>query len=438
MAWKGSIVLKMRRHLAPCSLVFLISLFILGGVTVAWGPSKKFEPGGDADQYMALGQSLKSGNGFKNSVGPWPNLSDYSRMPGWPAIISVALRVAPRATPEAASRFSNAVCLSLAGAFFCLLCRFLGVGTTLSEAAGLSVSLSPSLVYLSVEGMSEISFVMILAMGVTALIASRRLLCLAAIILGTATLVRTTFILVPPLFLALALLMRAPRTELLTRVRVRCAILACVLATAPALVWTLRNAEITGRFPLLSSIEGEGIYGANNDVVANNLEYWGYWVMPDYIPGETPKLKLAHQLGSALALNDYYHQKGVTWLRNNLRALPRLELGKFVRAFVPIPWKPRLESYVVFSCRFLLYVLWVAFLPFWLPNISRTYLLFCLAMAMTHLITTALYYGVYRFTHCYIEIFFVPCIALGLQQWGTMRRNRAVLAAEMTETVDSD
>jgi hypothetical protein len=426
----------MRRHLVPCSLVLFVSLIILCGVTVAWGPSKKFDPGGDSDQYLAIGQSLKSGNGFKNLVGPWPNLSDYSRMPGWPAIISIALRLAPGATPEAASRFSNAVCLSIAGAFFCLLCRLLGVGTTLSEAAGLSVSLSPSLVYFSVEGLSEITFVMILAMGVTVLIASRRLLYPAAIILGTATLVRTNFILVPPVFLALALLMRAPRDELLTRVRLRCAILACALATAPALLWTLRNAEITGRFPLLSSIEGEGLYGANNDVVANNLEYWGYWVMPDDIPGETPKLKLAHQLGCDLALNDYYHRKGVAWLRNNVSALPRLELGKFVRAFVPIPWKPRPESYVVFSCRFLLYVLWVALLPFWLPKISRTYLLFFLAMAITHLITTALYYGVYRFTHCYIEILFVPCIALGLQQWGTTRRNLAVLVAKMTEKVD--
>ena len=428
----------MRPYLAPCALVFFVSLIILCAVTVVWGPSKKFDPGGDSDQYMAIGRSLKSGNGFKNLVGPWPNLPDYSRMPGWPAVISIALRLAPGATPEAAVRFTNATCLSLSGAFFCLLCRFLGVGTTLSPAAGLSVSLSPSLVYLSVDGLSEITFVMILAIGVTALIASRRLLWPAAIILGTAGLVRSNFILVPPMFLFLALLMRAARAELLTRVGLRCAILACALASAPALLWTLRNAEITGRFPLLSSIEGETLYGANNDVVANNLEYWGYWVMPDYIPGETPKLVLANQLGSDLAVNDYYHRKGVAWLKNNVAALPRLEVGKFVRAFVPVPWKPRLESYVVFSCRFLLYVLWVALLPFWLATINRTYLLFCAAMATVHLITTVLYFGLYRFTHCYIEIFLVPCIALGLQQWGTTRLNLAVPAGKMTEKVDSD
>jgi hypothetical protein len=417
--------LGIRSHVAPCAFVFFISLIILVVVTFAWGPSKKFYPGADSEQYMAIGQSLASGNGFKDPVGPWPNLPDYARMPAWPAIISIGSLVAPGVSPEAATRFANGVCLSFAGTFFCALCLLLGVAPKLSTVAGLSVSLSPSLVYLSVDGMSEISFVMILAIGITTLLAGRRWLYPAAVILGTAALVRSNFILVPPTFLALALLMRATRAELLTKVKLTRAILACVLATTPALLWTLRNAEITGRFPLLSSVEGETFYGANNDVVANNLEYWGYWVMPDNIPGEASKSKLANQLGCDLALNDYYHRKGMTWLKNNISALPRLELGKFVRAFVPIPWTPRPASYVAFLCRFLLYVLWVALLPLWWPRISRTYLLFCLAMAVTHFVTTACYYGIYRFTHCYIEIFFIPCIALGLQQWSTRRPRTA-------------
>jgi hypothetical protein len=174
---------------------------------------------------------------------------------------------------------------------------------------------------------------------------------------------------------------------------------------------------IAGRFPLLSTIEGETFYGANNDLVAHNLDYWGYWVIPDEIPGEAPKLELAKRLGNDLALNDYYHRKGVAWVKANLRALPRLELGKFIRAFAPIPWAPLTASYVAFFCRFLLYVFWLALLPFWWPGMNRTYLLFCLAMAVVHVITTAVYYGLYRFTHCYVEILFVPAIAYGLQQW---------------------
>jgi hypothetical protein len=408
------------KYLAPCALVFFISLIMLVGVTLAWGSSRKFNPGADSEQYMAIGQSLASGNGFKNPVSPWPNLPDYARMPGWPAIISFGIRVAPSVTPEAVTRYSNAVCLSLAGAFFCALSTLLGAARKFSTAAGLSVSLSPSLVYLSIEGMSEISFVMIISMGLTALLASRRWLYPASVILGTAALVRSNFILVPLAFLFLVFLLRSNREECRNQLTLTSAILACLLAATPAVVWTLRNAEVTGR-PLLSSIEGETFYGSNNAVTANNLEYWGYWVMPDNIPGEVPKLKLAHQLGSDMALSDYYHQKGIAWLSSNVSALPRLELGKFVRAFVPIPWIPHPASYAAFFCRFLLYVLWVVLFPLWWPHMRRTYLLFCLALAITHLITTALYYGVFRFTHCYIEIFFVPCIALGLQQWSNRR-----------------
>jgi hypothetical protein len=52
---------------------------------------------------------------------------------------------------------------------------------------------------------------------------------------------------------------------------------------------------------------------------------------------------------------------------------------------------------------------------------NKTYLLFCLAMAIAHVVTTAIYYGAARFTHCYVEIFFIPCIVLGLQQWRATR-----------------
>jgi hypothetical protein len=401
----------------------------VGVVTVIWGPAQKFHPTDDPDQYLAIGKSLASGKGYKNPVSPWPDLPDYSRTPGWPAVIALGIRLAPGVPAEAVSRFGNAFCLSFAGAFFCALCTLLGVSPRLSAAAGLAVSLSPSLVYLSVDGMSEILFVMILAIGLTILLAGRHGLFPAALILGTAALVRSNFILVPPLFLALTLLMHSSRIELLNRVKLSRAALAFVLAMTPALLWTIRNAEVTGRFPFPTSGEGQLIYGGNNDVVANNLEYWGYWVAPDNIPGESPKLTLARQLGSELALNDYYHRKAMDWIKHNLSSMPRLELGKFIRAFVPIPWVPRPASYAVFACRFLLDVFWVVLLPFWRPQMNRTYLLFCSAMAITQLITTAMFYGLFRFTHCYIEIFFVPCIALGLQQWNTQRGRRALLPA---------
>ena len=374
---------------------------------------------------MALGQSLASGNGYTNPVGFWIGVPEFSRMPGWPTVIALGIRIAPSAAPEAVSRVANALCLSFAGAFFCLLCGLLGTGPKLSALAGLSVSLSPSLVALSVGGMSEVLFVAIIAIGLTVIFANQRWLLPGALLLGAATLVRANFLLVPPMVLVLALLIPSTRTELLNRVKLSRALLACALATTPVFLWAIRNAELSGRFPFACSGEGQLIYGGNNDVAANNLEYWGYWVMPERIPGEKDKVTLAREFGSELALDDYYHKKAVTWIKHNLSALPRLELGKFIRAFVPLPWAPNVATYGAFFCRFLLDALWIALLPYWWRRMNRGYLLFLLAMTITQIITTALYYGIFRFTHCYVEILFVPCIALGLQQWSAERAAQA-------------
>ena len=390
---------------------------------MVWGARTKFRAGADEDQYLALARSLAAGNGYKNLVGPWPNLPDYSRMPGWPALISVGLRIATGANPESVSKITNAFCLSFAAAFFCALSRRLGVNSFLSGLAGLVVALSPSLVYFSVDGLSEVSFVMVIAMGLTALLAGGRWFYVGSFILGIAALIRANFILVPIVFLVLALVFRPARATLLKRGNPVRVVVACMLAFAPALIWTIRNDLITGRFPFLSSTEGETFYGSNNPVVADTLEHWGYWVMPDEIPGETPKMELAQRLGTDLALNDYYHRKGADWIKANLRALPRLELGKFIRAFVPIPWVPLTVSYVAFSYRFLLYVFWFALLPFWWRGMNRTYLLFCLAMTVVHVITTAIFYGLYRFTHCYVEVLLIPAIMYGAQQWWTVRHS---------------
>jgi hypothetical protein len=143
--------------------------------------------------------------------------------------------------------------------------------------------------------------------------------------------------------------------------------------------------------------------------------------MPNFIPGETPKLELAKTLPNDLALNDYYHQKATSWIKTHRRELPRLILGKFIRAFVPLPWVPLLPSYFVFFCRFLIYVLSFALLPYWWPEMDREYLLILLSMSAVHLLTVTVYYGVFRFTHCFVEIPLLPCIFLGLQRFLDMR-----------------
>jgi hypothetical protein len=364
------------RHWIASIVIFSISLGVLCGITVVWGTSKNFDGGEDAYQYLGIARSLAEGRGFKNPVGPWPNLPTYDRMPGWPLILAMALRIAPGAPPEAVSRFTNVFCLALAGTFFGVLTRRLGVRSELSIPAGLAISRSPSLAYLTVLGLSEISFVLVVTLGITLIFTGGRWIYIGFLILGLGPLIRTNFVLFPFVFLGLALLVPTTRHLLVTRRIVSHGALAFMLMLAPTLLWAVRNYTITGRFPLLSAIEGETLYGANNDVVLNDLMDWGFWIMPDDIPGETPKLNLAKTLPSELALNDYYHQKAITWIKHNVSAMPRLMSGKFVRAFAPIPWKPQVLSFIAFLGRFLLYVAALLLLPYWWCSIDRKYILF--------------------------------------------------------------
>jgi hypothetical protein len=393
---------------------FVGSLAVLCCVTAFWQPPSV--PGGDADQYLAIARSLAEGKGYRDTVGPWPGQPAYDRMPGWPAVLSIALWLAPGVAPEMVARFTNAFCLSLAGALFSVLTLKIGVRPWLAIPAAFSVALSPLLVYLSVVGDSEVSFLLFVAAGLLGILAGGRWFYLGALTLGLAPLVRANFVLVPPMVFALALLAPGARGWLLRKRNLFRATLALTLALAPTFSWLLRNYSVTGRFLFLSSIEGETLYGSNNDIVANDLGLWGRWIMPDQIPGETPKLELAKRVRSDLELNDYYHRKGITWIKANLPALPRLVLGKLVRAFVPIPWVPLLSSYVAFSHRFLLGALCLSLAPWWWPALNRTYLLVVLAMLAAHLVTTVVYYADSRFTHCFVEIPFVPCIFLGIER----------------------
>lgn len=196
-----------------------------------------------------------------------------------------------------------------------------------------------------------------------------------------------------------------------------------LIAYLPVTLWAGRNYALTGRIGFLSSLEGETLYGSNNEVVATDLSKWGYWIVPNEIPGETGKAILAKGR-TDVGLNDYYHARAMAWIKTHLADYPRLVLGKLIRAFVPVPWIPNASSWAAFSYRFVLDVLFLALAPWWWSAANRLYLLVLSAMFSLVLLTTVVYYGSYRFTHC-AELFFIPCILLGYQSW----RCRATVVA---------
>jgi hypothetical protein len=300
---------------------------------------------------------------------------------------------------------------------FCIVTWRLGARPPTAILAGLAVSLSPALVCLSVEGMSEVSYVLVVGAGMACVLTGGRWIYLGALCIGAAALIRTNAVLTVPVLAMLALQSRTARNYCLNRQHCIACVFACVLAQVPTMAWALRNYAVTGRFPLVSALEGETLYGANNESVANDLNVWGYWIAPSYIPGETRKALLVQRFGTEPELSDYYHGKAMAWIRGHLPAMPRLVLGKLIRAFAPIPWVPLPASYVVFASRSLLYVFAALLAPFWWHTINRLYVWFLSAMTSVLLVTTVVYYGTYRFSHCFVEVLLVPCIAVGFQHW---------------------
>src|SRR5262249_51425924 len=150
--------------------------------------------------------------------------------------------------------------------------------------------------------------VAIVGAGLAFAFARTRNLYLAALVIGLGPLVRTTFIFVMLFAIGFAVALPSTRRAVFRWKLMRVALI-CTLAVLPIFGWAVRNYVACGRFPVLSSLEGEGLYGANNDATANDLRKWGYWVVPDEIPGEPSKAELAARFSTPLGLNDYYHQK---------------------------------------------------------------------------------------------------------------------------------
>jgi hypothetical protein len=276
------------------------------------------------------------------------------------------------------------------------------------------VVLSPGAVSFILTGLSETLFLLLTVAAVVALLSGGRRHYLAALCFGLTPLVRTNFVLMPALIVALLLIFPKARLEFVREKPARIGVLL-IIAYLPVMLWAARNYTLTGRMFLLSSLEGETLYGSNNEVVATDLASWGYWIFPDAIPGEARKLDVARGRTDA-DLNDYYNAKAVAWFKTHLRDYPRLVLGKMIRALVPVPWIPHASTWVAFSYRFLLDVLFIALAQWWCAAANRLYLMVLCAMFSIVLITTVVYYGSFRFTHC-AELFFIPCILLGWQRW---------------------
>jgi hypothetical protein len=376
---------------------------------------------GDGPYFIGLARSLASGHGYRLPRSFWPDQPDISRSPLWPVILSIPAALFPNADDNAILRLMGAALQAVSAALMLLLTFQLTGSFVGGILAGAFLGLYPPASALVAAGYSEIAFLVVILAGLILVFEGGKLAYCGVLLAGAGALARPNFVLLPAVLLVLSAVFRPRR---LAQWRNLCLwVIGGAVFTLPAALWVARNYAVTGHFPVLSGMEGETLYGGNNERVSTDLGVWGYWIMPDQIPGEKTKRDLA-QTRTEWELNLYYHDRAMQFIRANWYAVPRLMVGKLVRGFVPVPWVPLPASYIAFFFRACVYAAFVAFGFLWRER-HEAYTLVVGAMFLVTLATTLVYYGNYRFTFC-IEPFLFPFIVAGAANaWRTVRGLRA-------------
>ena len=274
----------MKKH--PCLWILLAALAVNAGLGFVVGFDKPMES--DALYFREFAESMAAGKGFTVDIGFWPGQPSMQRFPGWPFAVSLVLRVLPGAAPDVVVRAIALLVNAAAACAVFALTRVIFRNQLWATLAGAAYVFHPTALYVAQAGLSEPFFVLLAVSGILLLMRDTwggR--WAGSLLMGCACLVRGNLLLWPVVVVAAAVASwarsrRCPRLQL----RDLLAILTCGgLIVGPSMLWAARNYRICNRFPVLSSLEGQTFYGGNNAVVAENREFWGYWVFPDDIPG---------------------------------------------------------------------------------------------------------------------------------------------------------
>ena len=295
-------------------------------------------PSSDEAILVGLATSLADGRGYQVADGMyWTNQPTLIQSPGWPVLLSAVYRVTPASTRWPVARLFAILWDAVNAVLLIVLARRLGCGLAAAGVAGVLYALNPVAAGVA-AGISRdsagIAFMLLFIVAVTGRDSLRSPSAfLAGLLLGYACLIRSNWYLIGLCFCAGVLWMgrhEFKRTVLLL-------VLFVAGLALPQAPWLVRNAIVFGKFPVLGAGGGETLYGGNNEVSARlGGKYWGYFVFPDQIPGETPLRALASRM-TELQVDEYYRHKAMEWLSTHPRQIPGLVLGKIVRAYVPVP-----------------------------------------------------------------------------------------------------
>jgi hypothetical protein len=397
--------------------VFLFALAVGFAAVRARGPIDRVMTSGDGRYYIGIARDLAAGKGYQLPGSPWPDQPYLERLPGWPVLLAIPCMVLRGANDFVVLRVTTMVVHALACALLALLAFRLRPEPRAALLAGIFFAIFPSELTMVDSGISEPAFLFYATAGILLLFGSGWRQFAGAVLMGLAALTRSSFAILP-LVAGAAAWWLAPHLRQHWKRGLACIVLFYI----PLGLWMARNAAVSGAFPVINSIEGETLYGANNPDVAESVQLWGDWVYPDHIPGETPKLELARRLDQ-IAISRYYRHNALAYMRANALLMPRLIVGKLVRGFIPVPWVPFVASYASALFRILLYA--VFFLT--ACNLLRhnpAYSVLLWGVFASTLITTVIFYGAPRFT-LLVESYMIPPAAVGLVNWLSSRAMKA-------------
>lgn len=361
----------------------------------------------DAYYFRDVAENLSVGQGYRQTESFWIDTLTMTRLPGWPFAVALALKAAPGVSPDLVMRLT-AICVnSVAALLVALLALRLFRRHMMGVLAGLVYALHPTGIYSTYTGLSEPLFVAVMVGGVLLLLTKRFTTNLAGFALvGLSCLVRANYVLWGVSAAAVVLLLVWRKVVPVDRRMLFAGAVGMAITILPTVGWAARNYRVCGHFPVVSTIQGQTFYGGNNQVVATNRQYWGYWVFPDSIPGERPMGVLAKKM-SEYEINKYYMARGNEFIRDNLGAMPGLLLGKLVRAFVPVPWNVTIETVAVSVYRWALYLAAIAGMVLLWRNVDIRYRIAFVSMFAVTVVTVLWLWGCARFAFA-VEPFLIP------------------------------
>ncbi len=394
--------------------VSAFAMFVAFTAARVQGPISRPIPHGDAFFYLDLGQSLAAGKGYVATQSPWPGKPHVARLPLWPAFLAPMLWLSQQhVAPVAVLRIAGIFLHGISSGLLVLITWWVWRDLSGAVLAGiLSATYLPGL-SLATEGFSETVAMAMALTGVLLLLCGGWKQIMGAFIFGLSVLARGNMALLPAAAAVTAVLWW-PRP---LRHWKRFVLLAAIFFL-PTAFWICRNYAVSGAFPLLSAQEGETFYGANNSTVRTYVFNYGFYNLPDDIPGERPKKELAQKM-TEVELDRYYRRKGLEYIRQSWFVYPFLIMGKLMRGFVPIPMYPTMSLYAGSLARWFLYAVFLWSLRQGIVRRDLYGLAFASVFVVT-LATTVIYYGTYRFTFP-LEVLMFPASGVLLariyRQW---------------------